>query len=53
MSAYRRFMLGLACGTVAGSVAALIPAVRDFWWLIALGVACLVWFGEDVLDLSR
>jgi hypothetical protein len=53
MTVYRRFMLGFACGVVAGAVSAAVPALRDVWWLIALVVACLVWFGEDLTDFFR
>ncbi|MGW4007885.1 hypothetical protein [Streptomyces sp. NPDC004763] len=47
MTAVRRLMLSLACGTVVGAVTTAIPAAHPWWWAVALGVACLTWFGQS------
>ncbi|WP_233646754.1 hypothetical protein [Streptomyces sp. BSE6.1] len=45
--AFRRLMLSLACGTVVGAVTTAIPAAHPWWWAVALGAACLAWFGQS------
>lgn len=45
-----RFWTGLAAGTVAGGITCSIPATA-WWWVVAIGVAVLVWFAEGIFGL--
>lgn len=41
-----RFLIGLAAGAVAGGVTYAVELVRPWWFVAALAVAFVVWFGQ-------
>lgn len=46
-----RFLAGLVLGAAASGITYAVTPAPPWWWAIGLTVACLVWFGEFVLDM--
>ncbi|MBC9729903.1 hypothetical protein [Streptomyces sp. TRM68367] len=42
MNPVRSVLLGIACGSVAGALAAFMPVFAPWWWLVALIVGLFV-----------
>lgn len=46
-----RFLLGAGLGSIAAGLTLAVVQTPPWWWLVGLVVACLVWFGRQVVDL--
>jgi hypothetical protein len=46
----KRFLAGLLLGTAGSGITYAITSAPPWWWAVGLAVACLVWFGEFLLD---